>query len=46
MKVHRSYIINTSKVENLQDNKLFIKDSQIPVSKAFKAEVTRRFNTI
>jgi DNA-binding LytR/AlgR family response regulator len=46
MKVHRSYIINTSKVENLQDNKLFIKDSQIPVSKAFKAEVTRRFNSI
>jgi len=46
MKVHRSYIVNTSKVENLQDNKLLIKDSQIPVSKAFKAEVTRRFQTI
>jgi DNA-binding LytR/AlgR family response regulator len=46
MKVHRSYIINTSKVDNIHDNRLFIKGSQIPVSKAFKADVARRFNSI
>ena len=46
MKVHRSYIINTSKVDNLHDNRLIIKGSQIPVSKAFKAEVARRFNHV
>jgi DNA-binding LytR/AlgR family response regulator len=46
MKVHRSYIVNTNKVDNIQDNTLFIKDSQIPVSKAFKADVARRFQSI
>jgi DNA-binding LytR/AlgR family response regulator len=46
MKVHRSYIINTSKVENIHDNSLFIKGLQIPVSKAFKADVARRFSSI
>ena len=46
MKVHRSYIVNTSKVDNVRENTLFIKDSQIPVSKAFKAEVARRFQRI
>jgi DNA-binding LytR/AlgR family response regulator len=46
MKVHRSFIVNTSKVDYVDGNTLFIKDSQIPVSKAFRAEVTRRFQTI
>jgi len=46
MKVHRSYIVNTNKVDNVHDNRLFIKGSQIPVSKAFKAEVARRFQCI
>jgi len=46
MKVHRSYIVNTNKVDNIQDSTLFIKDSQIPVSKAFKADVARRFQSI
>src|SRR4030095_747296 len=46
MKVHRSYIINTSKVDNIHDNRLFIKGLQIPVSKAFKAKLARRFNSI
>lgn len=46
MKVHRSFIVNTSKVDYLDGNTLFIKDSQIPVSKAFRADVTRRFHSI
>ncbi len=46
MKVHRSFIVNTSKVDYVNGNTLFIKDSQIPVSKAFRAEVTRRFQSI
>jgi DNA-binding LytR/AlgR family response regulator len=46
MKVHRSFIVNTSKVDYMDGNKLIIKDSQIPVSKAFKAEVARRFHTV
>jgi len=46
MKVHRSFIVNTSKVDYMDGNKLIIKDSEIPVSKAFRAEVTRRFHTV
>lgn len=46
MKVHRSFIVNTSKVDHVDGNTIFIKDSQIPVSKAFRAEVTRRFQRI
>ena len=46
MKVHRSYIINMSKVDNIHDNTLLIKGSQIPVSKAFWADVARHFNDI
>jgi DNA-binding LytR/AlgR family response regulator len=46
LKVHRSYIVNISKVDNLRENTLFINGAEIPVSKAFKAEVLRRFNVI
>jgi DNA-binding LytR/AlgR family response regulator len=46
MKVHRSYIVNTSKVDNVHENTLLIKETKIPVSKAFKAEVARRFHSI
>jgi DNA-binding LytR/AlgR family response regulator len=46
IKVHRSYIVNISKVDNIRENTLFVKGSEIPVSKACKAEVIRRFNII
>lgn len=46
LKVHRSYIVNIAKVDNIRENTLFIKGAEIPVSKAFKAEVIRRFNVV
>lgn len=46
IKVHRSYIVNIGKVDNIRENTLFIKGAEIPVSKACKAEVIRRFNVI
>ncbi|HEX2629085.1 MAG TPA: LytTR family DNA-binding domain-containing protein, partial [Chitinophagaceae bacterium] len=46
LKVHRSYIVNIDKVENLRENTLFIKGVEIPVSKACKAEVIRRFRIV
>jgi DNA-binding LytR/AlgR family response regulator len=46
IKVHRSYIVNIGKVDNIRENTLFIRGAEIPVSKACKAEVIRRFNVI
>jgi DNA-binding LytR/AlgR family response regulator len=46
IKVHRSYIVNIGKVDNIRENTLFIKGAEIPVSKACKAEVIRRFNVV
>lgn len=46
MKVHRSYIINISKIDDIRENDLFIKGNEIPVSKAHKPEVLKRLNII
>ena len=46
MKVHRSYIINISKIDDIRENDLFIKGNEIPVSKAHKADVLKRLNII
>lgn len=46
MKVHRSYIINMSKVDNIRENALFIQGVEIPISKSNKAEVLKRINVI
>jgi DNA-binding LytR/AlgR family response regulator len=36
LQVHRSYIINLSKVKKIMSNKVFIEDHEIPVSKTYK----------
>lgn len=46
MKIHRSYIINIQKVDNIRDNSLFIKGVELPISKAHKSDVIRRINVI
>lgn len=46
MKVHRSFIINITKVENIRENVLFINGQEIPVSKAHKADVIKRINIV
>jgi DNA-binding LytR/AlgR family response regulator len=46
MKVHRSYIINISKIDDIRENDLFIKGNEIPVSKAHRGEVMKRLNII
>lgn len=46
MKVHRSYIININKIDDIRENDLFIKGNEIPISKAHKAEVLNRLNII
>ena len=46
LKVHRSFIVNLHKIDDMRENILFIKGNEIPVSKANKADVFRRLNII
>ena len=46
MKIHRSYIVNIQKVDNIRENGLFITGTELPISKAHRAEVIQRINII
>jgi DNA-binding LytR/AlgR family response regulator len=46
LKIHRSYIVNMKKVQNIRDNTLVINGSELPISKANRAEVLKRLNVI
>lgn len=45
-KVHRSYIVNLSAIEDIQENMLYIKGNEIPVSKANKSLVLQKINVL
>jgi DNA-binding LytR/AlgR family response regulator len=46
LKVHRSYIINTSEIIDIQDNSVLIKKDVVPVSRANKSELMKRLNLL
>jgi DNA-binding LytR/AlgR family response regulator len=46
MKVHRSYIVNLSRIDDIQENMLYIKGTMIPISKAHKSKVLQKINVI
>lgn len=46
MKVHRSFIVNITKVANIRDNILYISNSEIPISKANRPDVMKRINLV
>ena len=46
LKVHRSYIVNLRKIDDMRENRLFINGLEIPVSKAFKSVVISRLNIL
>ncbi|MGZ8508863.1 MAG: LytR/AlgR family response regulator transcription factor [Chitinophagaceae bacterium] len=46
MKIHRSYIVNIQKVDNIRENVLFIRGVELSISKAHKADVIQRINII
>ncbi|OSY87665.1 LytR family transcriptional regulator [Tenacibaculum holothuriorum] len=46
LKVHRSYIINTQKIVDIEDNSVLIKQDIIPVSRANKSELMKRLNLL
>lgn len=46
MKVHRSFIVNMSKIKDIQDHSIVIESKVIPISKTLKPEVMTRINAI
>ena len=46
LKVHRSYIINTKKIVDIEDNSVLIKKDVIPVSRSNRPELMRRLNLL
>lgn len=46
LKVHRSYIVNITKIDDLQGNTVYINGNAIPIGKAHKDEVMKRLNII
>lgn len=46
LKVHRSYIINTKKIIDIEDNSILIKQDVIPVSRANRGELMKRLNLL
>ena len=46
LKVHRSYIVNMSQIDDLQGNIIFIKEQEVPIGKAHKEEVMSRLDII
>jgi DNA-binding LytR/AlgR family response regulator len=46
LKVHRCYIVNLSKIDDIRENDLFIRGVEIPISKTHKTEILRRLHII
>jgi DNA-binding LytR/AlgR family response regulator len=46
MRVHRSYIINILKIDDIRENDLFINGIEIPISKSLKADVLKRLTIL
>jgi DNA-binding LytR/AlgR family response regulator len=46
IKIHRSYIVNLKKVENIKDNTVIINGLELPISKANRSDVLKRLNVL
>jgi two-component system, LytTR family, response regulator LytT len=46
VKVHRSYIINISKIAYIEDNSIVIDKKLIPISRAHKADLLEKLNVL
>lgn len=44
LKIHRSYVINTKMIIDIEDNSVLIKKDVVPVSRANKPELMKRLN--
>lgn len=45
-RVHRSYLVNVSKVDSFEDSYLFIKDHKLPISESYKAEFMSKIHCL
>ncbi|MEO9571409.1 MAG: LytTR family DNA-binding domain-containing protein [Polaribacter sp.] len=46
LRIHRSFIINTSQIIDIEDNSVLIKKSVIPISRSNKSELMKRLNLL
>jgi DNA-binding LytR/AlgR family response regulator len=46
MKIHRSYIVNLHKIDDIRENDLYIKGIEIPISKAHRADILKRITIL
>jgi len=46
LKVHRSYIVNINKIDDIRGNIIYLQGNQIPIGKGHKEEVIRRLNIL
>jgi DNA-binding LytR/AlgR family response regulator len=46
MKVHRSYIVNLSSVDDLRDGEVIVRGISIPVSKTHRMRVRERLKAV
>ena len=46
LKVHRSYIVNINKIDDIRGNTIYLLGNQIPIGKGHKDEVTARLNIL
>lgn len=46
LKVHRSYIVNLNKIDDIRGNTIYLHSHQIPIGKGSKEELVRRLNIL
>jgi len=46
IQIHRSYVINFTKIIDIEDNSVLIKKSVIPISRSNRPELMRRLNLL
>jgi DNA-binding LytR/AlgR family response regulator len=46
LKVHRSFIVNINKIDDIRGNTIYMKGNQIPIGKGHKDELARRLNIL
>ncbi|MHA4809857.1 LytR/AlgR family response regulator transcription factor [Flavitalea flava] len=46
LKVHRSYIVNINKIDDIRGNTIYLQGNQIPIGKGHKEDVVKRLNIL
>ena len=46
LKVHRSYIVNIAKIDDLQGNTIYIQGNEVPIGKGHREDVLKKLNIV